>query len=178
MAGISISMKAQHDMHFNAGTHWCNVCTSYLPVSDFRTKRNGSHGLCGTCKACQDTKKTALRKNNPDYWRSWAPRRDKIQHERKRHWVTLAGGKCQRCGWNEHHSGFDFHHINATEKECQPSHLMKSHKNDEALGRELDKCALLCTNCHKLFHAGVWDGKWKKRESIGWTIDEEILLRE
>lgn len=54
------------------------------------------------------------------------------------------------CGGVFHHSAFDFHHIDPTTKEKDPG-LMMTH-SDEVLFKELDKCILLCANCHRIRH--------------------------
>ena len=46
----------------------------------------------------------------------------------------------------------DFHHINPQEKDFQISGGTKSF---ESLKSELDKCILVCRNCHSEIHAGL-----------------------
>lgn len=70
----------------------------------------------------------------------------------KRLVVEYMGGKCFRCGWNEHQSGLVPHHVASTQKEFSLSrngHTVKW----ERLRQECDKCILLCANCHAVIHA-------------------------
>lgn len=63
-------------------------------------------------------------------------------------------GKCSICGieYNgENGAIFDFHHINPEEKEYRPSTL-SSIADWERVKKELDKCILVCSNCHRLIH--------------------------
>jgi 5-methylcytosine-specific restriction endonuclease McrA len=63
------------------------------------------------------------------------------------------GGKCQRCGYDKYLGALEFHHLDPTVKEY---HLgQRRGLNKEALKQELDKCQLLCSNCHKEVHAGL-----------------------
>lgn len=49
----------------------------------------------------------------------------------------------------------DFHHINAIEKDFTISARMTSW---EAIERELKKCVLLCSRCHREVHEGMHPG--------------------
>lgn len=56
------------------------------------------------------------------------------------------GGKCINCGYNKCLDALQFHHIDPAEKEF---HLGNSRgKKLEVIKKELDKCLLLCSNCH------------------------------
>lgn len=60
--------------------------------------------------------------------------------------VLYKGGKCNRCGYNKSNAAFDFHHVDKTQKDKNWSALRL--KPLEQLKNELDKCELLCKNCH------------------------------
>jgi uncharacterized CHY-type Zn-finger protein len=64
--------------------------------------------------------------------------------------VKYKGGICEHCGWIGSIAAFDFHHIDAnkefTLKSC-------AHKKWDLIKKELDKCKLLCSNCHRIEHA-------------------------
>ena len=64
--------------------------------------------------------------------------------------IEYKGGKCQRCGFNKDcASCYDFHHRDPNEKEFGISGKTKS---IEKLKQEVDKCDLLCKNCHAQVH--------------------------
>ena len=68
--------------------------------------------------------------------------------------VEYLGGKCIACGYNRCIQALVFHHINPSEKEFRLSNAA----NNVSLERyrlELDKCVLLCANCHQEVHAGI-----------------------
>lgn len=64
--------------------------------------------------------------------------------------IKYKGGKCQKCGYDKCYAAFDFHHRNPNEKEFEWNQLRRQSK--EIFFRELDKCDLLCANCHREAH--------------------------
>jgi hypothetical protein len=66
--------------------------------------------------------------------------------------VEYLGGKCNRCGWSGHISGFDFHHIEPNKKDFNPSGSKLANKSWLVAKKELDKCELLCALCHREEH--------------------------
>lgn len=108
----------------------CNACKAYLAVSQFDKQ---SQGLKSKCKAC-------LKKRGKE-----------LSRKNKQIMVDYLGGKCQQCGYNDCIAALDFHHRNPDDKTMQ---LNKQTKNlmTERIFRELDKCQLLCANCHRVEH--------------------------
>lgn len=69
----------------------------------------------------------------------------------KKAWcVAYLGGKCQRCGYDKCIAALEFHHRDPGEKEFQFARYQR--RSYEALAKELDKCDLLCANCHREEH--------------------------
>lgn len=56
---------------------------------------------------------------------------------------------CADCGYNLHPAALDFHHM-GDDKAANVSHLVLISR--EAALVEMQKCVLLCANCHKLRH--------------------------
>ena len=67
--------------------------------------------------------------------------------------VKLMGGKCSHCGGVFPDAAFDFHHLNSSEKESNPSDMIEAN-SIERISSELSKCILLCANCHRIEHYG------------------------
>ena len=68
--------------------------------------------------------------------------------------VAYKGGKCQCCGYNNYIGALEFHHINPEEKDFGVGSKGYT-RSWEAVKKELDKCVLVCSNCHKEIHANV-----------------------
>lgn len=62
------------------------------------------------------------------------------------------GGKCVQCGYSDlrYPGTFAFHHVVPEEKEHTVSQIF-GHKW-ETVVKELDKCVMLCLNCHAKVH--------------------------
>jgi hypothetical protein len=66
--------------------------------------------------------------------------------------IAYKGGACESCGYNKYIGALDFHHKNPLLKEFLLAGTGISKKWD-TLVIELDKCSLLCRNCHLELHA-------------------------
>lgn len=74
--------------------------------------------------------------------------------ERNRKMVNELKSKmgCSRCGWNEDPCGLDFHHTNPKTKKNTVAKLSAFSYGTETLNEEINKCVLLCANCHRVTH--------------------------
>lgn len=66
--------------------------------------------------------------------------------------IDYKGGVCVKCGYNRCNSALEFHHLNPNEKDFSLSQKKQTRFNDE-IKRELDKCILVCANCHREIHS-------------------------
>lgn len=96
-----------------------------------RTKQaNGYYRKCPKCNTDAVTK-----------------RRKKL----KRMAVEYKGGKCERCGYSKSLASLAFHHVDPTQKDFQIA--QKGYTRAwETVRLELDKCILVCNNCHGEIH--------------------------
>ena len=65
--------------------------------------------------------------------------------------VDYKGGRCESCGYDRCLAALTFHHRRSATKEFGISdtlHVVPW----ESLRRELNKCSLLCSNCHIELH--------------------------
>lgn len=93
-----------------------------------------------------------------DNW--WRCNKCSVEHVQKRRFVLkekavqYKGGKCQCCGYNKYLGALEFHHIQPSEKNFGISSKGYT-KSWEKVKNELDKCILVCSNCHKEIHANI-----------------------
>jgi len=112
---------------------YCPRCKTNKSIAEFHNRRNGK-GKSTYCKIC--TSNQTLER----------------QRALKIKAIEYLGGKCMHCGITGLPVIFDFHHRNPSQKEFTigKSGKLKSLDNVKA---ELDKCDLLCSNCHRLEHS-------------------------
>ena len=74
----------------------------------------------------------------------------KRRRDLKHRAVEYLGGKCGICGYNKYIGALEFHHLDPSKKDLT---IAGSGKKWSSIKEEIDKCALLCSNCHKEVHA-------------------------
>lgn len=67
--------------------------------------------------------------------------------------VEYLGGSCLICGYNKSVWALSFHHVRDKSFEIGDGNS----RSWEKIKAELDKCVLLCHNCHAEYHAGLID---------------------
>lgn len=103
----------------------CALCNNSIS----KHFKNKNTTLCGSCT-------TAVRR-----------------YRVKKFAVEYKGSKCNKCGWSGDISCFDFHHKDPTLKEFTLQANNMSSTSWEKIKAELDKCVLVCSNCHRTIHS-------------------------
>lgn len=86
--------------------------------------------------------------NNPNTYEN-----QKLRGLKRKYEIIMSrGGKCEVCGYDKNIAVLEFHHINPDEKEFQLDMRKFSNTTLEKLQKEIDKCMLLCVNCHRELH--------------------------
>lgn len=112
----------------------CFNCSKDLPLNQFhKNKNNKTHGLSSYCKTCNTTLTI------------------KRQREFKIQCLEYKGCKCEICGYSKSIRALEFHHKDQNEKDFDISRA-KLKVFDDSIKKELDKCLLLCANCHREEH--------------------------
>jgi hypothetical protein len=105
-------------------------CTCGKCGKNYLYKRNGcSKTLCSACRQ-------SLRLN-------------KVKQKA----IEYMGGKCLVCGYDKSTASLDFHHLDETTKEFGFSGNYNI--SWTRFQKELDKCVLVCANCHREIHCGI-----------------------
>ncbi len=67
--------------------------------------------------------------------------------------IEYKGGSCERCGYDRCNSALEFHHLDPKEKDFGiGSYNVLSW---EKIKKELDKCMMVCANCHREIHENL-----------------------
>jgi len=114
----------------------CPSCELDKPNSEFYKRQTGGLYISSLCKPCNNA--------------------DKLKRQRgfKQKAVDYKGGECQCCGYNKCNNALDFHHVDPKTKKFGIGKQRRTNLTDE-IKEELDKCILVCSNCHREIHAGV-----------------------
>ena len=67
--------------------------------------------------------------------------------------IAYKGGKCQVCGYNRTPRSLGFHHTNPAKKDFGIG--ANTTRSWNSVRKELDKCVLVCANCHGEIHDGI-----------------------
>jgi len=75
----------------------------------------------------------------------------KRRHDLKKLSIEYKGGKCNKCGYDRCIDALHFHHLDPSKKEFGLSKRGLT-RSWEKIKIELDKCIILCGNCHAETH--------------------------
>lgn len=125
------------DRYLINGGKVCSKCKNLKDTSDFYKRYNTNRdGLAGYCKECSN---------------EYHGNRVK---EVKLKMIDYKGGKCCDCNLkieDSHYCVFDLHHLDPNDKD--PNFSKIKYQKWENIIKEIDKCVLLCSNCHRLRHS-------------------------
>jgi hypothetical protein len=108
----------------------CNKCNEEKELAEFYSKTKNS--VQAYCKKC-------FNKYCMERW---------IQ--KKKDAIEYLGGSCKNCGYKKFYGALEFHHKDPNEKDFDWNKLRL--RRIESIKKELDKCDLLCSNCHREEH--------------------------
>lgn len=96
-------------------------------------------------------KDTRTYKDRAEYLKkSVASRRRKLREMA----VEYGGGKCKICGYKKCNRALSFHHLDPAKKDFGLS-ADGFTRSWEKIKPELDKCILVCANCHMEIHENI-----------------------
>lgn len=136
----------------------CSRCAESLPGSHFYLRPDGRHQ--GYCKPCRSEYNREWYRQNRDRHRSAVRANDEKYYTRNRKAVDefKRGRPCADCGGCFPPHVMDFDHVRG-DKVDNVSSLVGQRASLKAIFREIAKCDLVCSNCHRLrTHARATDG--------------------
>lgn len=122
------------------GPNTCSACGKVKSADAFYKRQNGNQYT--RCKQCHNKRYSSTK------------RMAKWRKQMKQRCVNYKGGRCYLCGYNKCLTALEFHHLDPNEKEFTIAYKATGNSFD-TLRPELDKCVLLCANCHREVHDGV-----------------------
>lgn len=129
----------------------CYRCKESKQINLFKINygrlKNGLTSYANICTACTTVENKKWISENRELYNKRSQQR---RWNRKKRAVEYKGGKCENCLGTFPVECFDFHHIDKQTKHKDPGLMMTY--SDASLFKELDKCVLLCANCHRTEH--------------------------
>jgi hypothetical protein len=122
----------QNKRKIKGDTRYCPHCNLYKKFEEFYVRRGNNYS--GHCKKC--VKEQTVKRGR----------------QLKLDCLDYKGGKCQKCGYNKCQASLEFHHRDPNEKDFPICQKYGCRKISDRIKRELDKCDLLCANCHREEH--------------------------
>ena len=124
----------------SAVRYWFNRynLTPYSPTTPHRCR-------------CGETNPAQFYGSNKQVCKHCANRRSsaRVKYQKLRA-ISHKGGSCTRCGYDASPSALEFHHTTPSEKEYAWDEMRKM--SWHRVLEELDKCVLVCANCHREIH--------------------------
>jgi len=136
-------------------TKYCGGCEKDKPISEFnrRTLKSGRIIHQPRCRQCQRSTHTKYYANNRDRFTAYNKKR-KSKLFRVLDEIKTKNG-CKKCGEN-HPACLDFHHRSGSKKEEGLSVMVNNLRPLKIILKEIEKCDVLCANCHRKLH---WKGR-------------------
>ena len=105
-------------------------------------------------------KQREWRKKNFEHYKEYERKRA-IRRRKELEKELLENGmikiKCVRCNYNKCIVALEYHHKEKGEKDFSISQALVQHKSIDKIKKEISKCVILCANCHRELHSGIWE---------------------
>lgn len=126
----------------------CSKCGLTKPLEQFYRSVKNKDGRQSWCKKCAKAERGAHYRRNPE-----RERRNKraAKSALLKWYVEFKSGKaCTVCGGHFHHTALHWHHRDRAEKTASVGDLLADGCSRSLIALEIEKCDLVCANCHAL----------------------------
>lgn len=140
-------------------TRTCNKCKIEKPIAEFSWKLKARGIRLASCKACHSayTKRWYKRNKKRQVANAAKNNRRYRKEKRAKFFLWLAERECVVCKESDMRV-LEMHHRDPKEKEFTPLRMIERGWAWSKIILELEKCDVLCANCHKREHFAIVDG--------------------
>jgi hypothetical protein len=125
----------------------CSKCLELKPLSEYSIRKDTGH-VRGMCKECvASSKKQSYLKNKQTYVDRAMKHRTKHRNKLKQLLRDLKNVPCKDCGVKYPYYVMDFDHV--SDKSFDINRITANCWNEEKVKKELSKCEVVCSNCHR-----------------------------
>lgn len=115
-------------------TKICTKCGKTLPIDQFNWRNKSKGTRRSECKFCHSK-----------YMKEKYQEKKQIINNLKQQQC------CVKCGDNRPYV-LDYHHLDPNIKDMNVSRMLSNRSNINDVKQEINKCIVLCANCHREFH--------------------------
>lgn len=132
-------------------TKKCNKCNEFKPLAEFNRNKTRKDGLHTYCKKCNKEVSANYYKNNKEkHLKEVLKVSKKVRNEnKKKYFEILNSGECMDCGFS-HPAALVFDHKSGVNKIAGIGRMVTTGYKWETILKEIDKCDLVCANCHAI----------------------------
>ena len=130
----------------------CTKCKISKPKEEFNLHSITKDGLRCSCRECQGEEKKIYYQKNKEQITKQRPIQSKLIRIRNNEYVNKIKGDhgCKYCKEKDP-CCLDFHHI--SNKVKQICRLVNGDASIKTIQKEIDKCEVVCANCHQKMHS-------------------------
>jgi len=132
----------------------CPKCGEIKSFDEFNKDKTRKNMIASWCRDCNTKSNKIFREANKERYSYNANKRVRKQRDIIDEYKIEKG--CIKCGYNKIASVLEFHHIDKETKEYSIGSIVGN--NLKKVWREINKCIILCSNCHQEFHY-YWEFK-------------------
>jgi len=128
----------------------CSKCQELKEVSDFNYRNKEKGTRQAHCRVCTKAYLKTHYDENSSYYKKKARIHTKRYMEKARKFIfsIKLGNPCEICGENDP-VVLEFDHIDPKTKNHNVSEMVKLGYSINSIINEVEKCRLLCANCHR-----------------------------
>lgn len=131
----------------------CSICKIEKPETEYFKRSTARDGLQANCKTCAHEKTMTSRHKKPEHYRKVSRELGNSYLAKFQEWKVQQ--KCCKCGEAET-CCLDLHHVDPKQKDIAVAMVTRAW-TWEKLQTEIQKCIVVCRNCHAKIHAGLID---------------------
>lgn len=127
----------------------CSKCENYKSLNEFNKHSGNKDNLQNLCRDCNNTLRRKWYKNNSEKVYNYSLKR----RFRNKDFVSdfKKDKCCSKCG-ESHPACLNFHHIDESLKRYNISEMKRTTYSIKTIKIEIEKCIILCANCHRKLH--------------------------
>jgi hypothetical protein len=135
----------------------CTLCKNDLPIAEFNKSKDKKDGLQSMCRECSKKRSRQYYAENREKHRKVIYKNKKKYGDRAKALVRAVkqSNGCALCEETEV-CCFDMHHLDPKKKDFEIWKVANGGVTSiSRIKKELVKCVVLCSNCHRKVHANL-----------------------